>query len=290
MTGLKDIDYPYFGTPFLLCATAVAATLAAHFVRSIRQEVESARQYGQYHLTTEIGRGGMGVVYRAEHRMLKRPAAIKLIRAGLATNDTAIASFEREVQLSATPSHWNTVQIYDYGRTANGDFFYVMEYLDGETLADRLNHGGAMQPDAAIHIVKQLCDGLDEAHSMSLVHRDLKPANIFLTACGSQHDIVKILDFGLAGDVDLVVIRYDDTVSVLYGRCQHRGALMADGHIEGQNLFCGVHNWDFRIDSGVSEYNNAESLYKFTATVEDDQVLVSDAEINSFTDQHPQPF
>ncbi|MEZ6137565.1 MAG: serine/threonine-protein kinase [Pirellulaceae bacterium] len=196
--GLQDIDYPYFGTPFLLFATAGAATLAAHFVRSIRQEVESARQYGQYHLTTEIGRGGMGVVYRAEHRMLKRPAAIKLIRADRSSDDSAIASFEREVQLSATLSHWNTVQIYDYGRTADGDFFYVMEYLEGQTLADRLKSDGPMRPEAGISIVEQLCDGLAEAHAKSLVHRDLKPANIFLAHCGSQHDIVKILDFGLA--------------------------------------------------------------------------------------------
>ena len=198
VSGLQQVDYPSFATPFLLFATATVATIAAHFVRSIRQDAESARQYGQYHLSTEIGRGGMGVVYRAEHRMLKRPAAIKLIRSERAASEQAIAKFEQEVQMSATLSHWNTVQIYDYGRTDNGDFFYVMEYLEGKTLAQRLEDDKAMEPDVAVDVVRQICNGLEEAHGKTLVHRDLKPANIFLTNCGSQRNLVKILDFGLA--------------------------------------------------------------------------------------------
>ena len=196
--GLQAVEYPGFATPFLLFTTAIVATISAHFVRSIRQDVESARQYGQYHLTTEIGRGSMGVVYRAEHRMLKRPAAIKLIRADRAASDQAVARFEQEVQLSATLSHWNTVQIYDYGRTANGDFFYVMEYLKGKTLAQRLAADGPMKPEVAGDIIRQICNGLDEAHTKTMVHRDLKPANIFLTTSGNQSNLVKILDFGLA--------------------------------------------------------------------------------------------
>ena len=198
IADLQTVEYPGFATPFLLFMTAIVATISAHFVRSIRQDVESARQYGQYHLTTEIGRGSMGVVYRAEHRMLKRPAAIKLIRADRAASDQAIARFEQEVQLSATLSHWNTVQIYDYGRTANGDFFYVMEYLKGKTLAQRLAADGPVKPEVAVDVIRQICNGLEEAHSKTLVHRDMKPANIFLTECGSQSNLVKILDFGLA--------------------------------------------------------------------------------------------
>ena len=198
VAGLQDVEYPSFATPFLLFTTAVVATIAAHFVRSIRQDAESARQYGQYHLTTEIGRGGMGIVYRAEHRMLKRPAAIKLIRAERAASDQAVARFEQEVQMSATLSHWNTVQIYDYGRTASGDFFYVMEYLEGQTLAERLKADGAMEPKVAVDVIRQICNGLEEAHAKTMVHRDLKPANIFLTKCASQCNLVKILDFGLA--------------------------------------------------------------------------------------------
>ena len=196
--GLSEMDLPTFATPFLLYSTATVATVAAHFVRSIRHDAESAREYGQYHLTTEIGRGGMGVVYRAEHRMLKRPAAIKLIHADRAASEQAIARFEQEVQMSATLSHWNTVQIYDYGRTASGDFYYVMEYLEGKTLAQRLDSDGPLNSEDAVSVVRQICNGLEEAHAKTLVHRDLKPANIFLTECGSQCNLVKILDFGLA--------------------------------------------------------------------------------------------
>ncbi len=97
-------------------------------------------------------------------------------------------------------------------------------------------------------------------------------------------------EYALVGEVDLVVIRYDDQVSVLYGRCLHRAALMSDGHIEGNNLFCGVHNWDYRIDSGVSEYNNAEALHKFNAEIIGDDVVVSQSEIDAFSQVHPQPF
>ena len=96
--------------------------------------------------------------------------------------------------------------------------------------------------------------------------------------------------YALAGEVDLVVVRYDDKVSVLYGRCLHRAALMSDGHVEGDNLFCGVHNWDYRLDTGVSEYNNAEALHKFEATIDGDDVLIKKADIDAFAAVHPQPF
>lgn len=96
--------------------------------------------------------------------------------------------------------------------------------------------------------------------------------------------------YALAGEVDLVVIRYDDQVSVLYGRCLHRGALMSDGHVTGNNLYCGLHNWDYRIDSGVSEYNNAEALHKFPVTMEGDDVCIGKSDIEAFAKDHPQPF
>ena len=96
--------------------------------------------------------------------------------------------------------------------------------------------------------------------------------------------------YALVGEVDLVVIRYDDQVSVLFGRCLHRAALMSDGYVDGDNLFCGVHHWDYRLDSGVSEYNNEEALHKFTAWVEDDSVLVDENEIRQFQAKHPQPY
>lgn len=96
--------------------------------------------------------------------------------------------------------------------------------------------------------------------------------------------------YALVGEVDLVVVRFDDHVSVLFGRCLHRGALMSDGHVSGNNLYCAVHNWDYRIDTGVSEYNNAEALHKFPSEIVGDEVVVNRADIEAFTKTHPQPF
>ena len=198
---LQQIDVPGFATPALTLMMAIVATVGAQVVHNVRREAESAKQYGQYNLTEEIGRGGMGVVYKAEHRMLKRPAAIKLIRPEAAFDESSIEGFEREVQLSATLSHWNTVQIYDYGRTEAGDFYYVMEYLEGESLRQRLSRSGPLSMRDTVAILVQVCDGLGEAHAKGMVHRDLKPANILLAEIGGQRDIAKILDFGLAINV-----------------------------------------------------------------------------------------
>lgn len=191
-------DFPGFIAPILTLMMALVATQASHVVHQIRREVETAKQYGQYQLIHEIGQGGMGVVYKAKHRMLKRPAAVKLIRSEFANQPATIAAFEQEVQLSAQLSHYNSVQIYDYGRTEDGSFFYVMEYLEGETLHDRIERSGKLTNQETVDIISQVCDGLREAHEKGMVHRDLKPANIFLSQNSGQSDVVKILDFGLA--------------------------------------------------------------------------------------------
>lgn len=188
----------------LTCSLIVIGmtTVFSRIVHNVRRDVETAKYYGQYRLIREIGRGAMGIVYLAKHQFLKRPAAIKLILGDVAGSRKAIKHFEKEVQASAALSHWNTVQIYDYGTTEEGDLYYVMEYLHGETLNQRL----VAQPDRRIkarkllEIVIQLCDGLQEAHSKGLVHRDVKPANIFLAEIGGQSDVVKLLDFGLVTD------------------------------------------------------------------------------------------
>jgi serine/threonine-protein kinase len=196
--AINTLEFPGFAAPLLTVAMALVATQAAHVVHQIRREVEKVKQYGQYQLLEEIGRGGMGVVYKAKHRMLKRPAAIKLIRSELATNPAMLAEFEHEVQLSATLTHWNSVQIYDYGRTDDGDFFYVMEHLVGESLHSKISREERLEIDETINIVSQVCSGLAEAHSVGMVHRDIKPDNIFLTKTSDGSTIVKILDFGLA--------------------------------------------------------------------------------------------
>lgn len=199
-------DYPGAIAPMMTIMMAAVAVQAAHVVHTVRRQAAEAKMYGQYQLTEKIGEGGMGVVYQAKHRMLKRPAAIKLIRTEMANNLKSLAEFEHEVQLSASLTHWNTVQIYDYGRTDDGEFYYVMECLSGETLEQRIRKR-KLSNEETVHIIGQVCDGLDEAHSKGMIHRDIKPANIFLTQVADHKDVVKILDFGLAAmksDLDLL--------------------------------------------------------------------------------------
>ena len=177
---------------------SAASIYGTHTIYSLRSEAFKARQFGQYHLKQLIGKGGMGEVYLAEHQLLKRPCAIKLIRPGQGADPIAIARFEREVRATAKLSHWNTVNIYDYGRTDDGTFYYVMEYLDGLTLADLVRTHGPMPPERAIHFLRQICRALMEAHGSGLIHRDIKPANIFAAKQGGTCDVAKLLDFGLA--------------------------------------------------------------------------------------------
>src|SRR5690606_32080465 len=134
---------------------------------------------GQYRLKRLLGSGGMGEVYLAEHMLLKRPCAIKLIRPEKAGDRLAIDRFEREVQLTARLTHWNTVEIFDYGHAEDGTFYYVMEYLPGLTLEQVVRMHGPMPASRAVYLLTQVCDALNEAHQASLVHRDVKPANIF---------------------------------------------------------------------------------------------------------------
>jgi hypothetical protein len=182
----------------MLGITFLAATYGTHVINTLRHEAFEARQLGQYHLCGLIGSGGMGDVYLAEHRMMKRPCAIKLIRPGKAADPQALARFEREVRATAKLSHWNTIEIFDYGRTDDGAFYYVMEYLPGLSLGDLVEKHGPLPAARAIHLLTQTCDALSEAHGRGLIHRDIKPGNIFSAQRGGYHDVAKLLDFGLA--------------------------------------------------------------------------------------------
>src|SRR5262249_10388882 len=175
-----------------------SSILGVRTINRLRDEALRARQFGQYKLKKLIGSGGMGEVYLAEHLLLKRPCAIKIIRPEKAGDPKVLARFEREVQATAKLSHWNSVDIYDYGRTDDGTFYYVMEFLPGMNLSQLVQGYGPVTAARAIHLIRQVCNALSEAHEQNLVHRDIKPANIFAAIRGGRYDVAKLLDFGLA--------------------------------------------------------------------------------------------
>ncbi len=196
MTGIDFMQHV-----LVMMVAAVAAVFGTHLINTLRREAFEARQLGQYRLIARLGAGGMGEVYLAEHLMLKRPCAIKLIHPGQACDPRVLARFEREVRMTARLSHWNTVEIFDYGRTEDGTFFYVMEYLPGLSLEDLLQRHGPLPAERVVHLLRQACQGLREAHAIGLIHRDIKPGNLFAAQRGGLYDVVKLVDFGLVKPV-----------------------------------------------------------------------------------------
>ena len=195
----QNADSTYVTNQLLaLVLGAVIAVVGVRTLRLLRYEAFEARQLGQYHLRKLIGRGGMGDVYLAEHRLMRRPCAVKVIQPDRAGDPRSMARFEREVQAISKLSHWNSVDIYDYGRTKDGTFYYVMEFLPGMSLQQLVDKFGPLPASRAIHLLIQTCDALAEAHGQGLIHRDLKPANIFAAERGGVYDVAKLLDFGLA--------------------------------------------------------------------------------------------
>jgi serine/threonine-protein kinase len=187
--------------PNYICAGM--ALIGARVLYRMGDDIRRARQLGSYQLSELLGEGGMGEVWKAEHRMLARPAAVKLIRedgggsGSGRTQGSQLQRFEREVQATSQLRSPHTVEVYDFGLTEDRSFYYVMELLDGVSLEDLVKQYGPVPAERTIHILAQVCNSLAEAHARDLVHRDVKPANIFVCRYGLEHDFTKVLDFGL---------------------------------------------------------------------------------------------
>jgi eukaryotic-like serine/threonine-protein kinase len=202
--GEVKVDIAYAINTGIMSGMAVGfAYMGSRVVYGLGRQVAAARELGSYRLEVKLGQGGMGEVWRARHRMLARPAAIKLIRPSLTAHPSpgvsqdAVLRFEREAQAIARLRSPHTVELFDFGVAEDGAFYYVMELLEGLD-ADALVRGfGPIPAERAVHLLRQICHSLSEAQSCGLVHRDIKPANIFLCRYGEEYDFVKVLDFGM---------------------------------------------------------------------------------------------
>ncbi len=196
-------DMAYLATFVSACLWSVVVGIAvgfSHTIYGLRRSISAARKLGQYALEEKLGEGGMGVVYRASHAMLRRPTAIKLLQADRA-GEAALARFEREVRRTAALTHPNTVTVFDYGRTTEGVFYYAMELLEGASLDEMVETFGPQPESRVVYLLEQAAASLAEAHAVGLIHRDIKPANIMVVDRGGIADLVKVVDFGLVKDL-----------------------------------------------------------------------------------------
>ena len=222
----------------LIKTTGIAAVLAVLVSRKIYHlgtEVRAAREMGSYRLEEPLGEGGMGVVWRASHRLIQRPAAIKLIRPealGGQQSDShseTLQRFEREARATALLGSTHTVQLFDYGQASDGSLYYVMELLDGLDLDSLVRRFGPVLPERAVYLLIQACHSLKDAHDHGMIHRDVKPANIFVCHLGPDYDFIKVLDFGLVKAADTTVDPGLTAVGVAAGTPAYMAPEMATG-------------------------------------------------------------
>jgi serine/threonine-protein kinase len=207
IASVRGLPAPSFTTGIILCwpnyACAAIAMLPSIVLQRIRRRLREAQELGSYHLVELLGRGGMGEVWRAEHRLLARQAAVKLVRPEVlgardeAEARTMLRRFEREAQATSALSSPHTIQVFDFGLTQDATFYYVMELLSGRDLESLVREFGPVPASRAVYLLRQVAHSLADAHARDLVHRDIKPANIYVCRMGLEYDFVKVLDFGL---------------------------------------------------------------------------------------------
>jgi serine/threonine protein kinase len=261
--------------PYLL--VVIMAYAGAQLIYSLGTDVKEARRLGSYQLVERLGSGGMGEVWRAKHRMLARPAAIKVVRPEiLADGDlkdqrAVLQRFEREAQMTALMRSPHTVDLYDFGVAENGTVYYVMELLEGLDLVDLVTRCGPIPSERAIHLLRQVCDSLGEAHQRGLIHRDIKAANIYLCHYGRSADFIKVLDFGL------VTLRQDlrSDKDVRTGEFQVGGtpSCMApeqaqSGHLDGRTDLYSLGCVGYWLVTGCNVFEGASPLQTMVHHVE----------------------
>jgi serine/threonine-protein kinase len=190
--------------PLICVAIAVFGSRVVH---GMQQEVAAATELGSYRLQERLGKGGMGEVWLAEHRLLSRPAAIKMMRPqalGGSNEDVSVLvqRFKREAQATSMMHSEHTIDLFDFGITDDGLLYYVMELLEGVDMEHLVEEWGPVHPERAVHFLRQICHSLGEAHESGLIHRDVKPANLYVCRYGRDHDFIKVLDFGLVKGQD----------------------------------------------------------------------------------------
>ncbi|MDL2717607.1 MAG: serine/threonine-protein kinase [Acidobacteriota bacterium] len=244
--------------------TAVACVIAlvgSRIVYRLTAEAGRAEELGSYRLVSLLGQGGMGEVWRAEHRMLARDAAIKLVRGGSDLSGRELmARFEREAKVTAGLRSPHTVQLYDFGRSDDGAFYIVMELLEGFPLDEILRRFGPLAPGRVVHVMTQVCHSLAEAHAAGLVHRDIKPGNIFLGRYGGDPDFVKVLDFGLVKTLSAAGADLTET-GILAGTPGYMPPEMALGRaVDGRTDLYALGAVGYTLLTGLAVFERATAL------------------------------
>jgi serine/threonine protein kinase len=280
------IERPWLYATYFLCTSYVSAVFAypvSRMVYRFGKRLKHAREIGSYEMLDRIGEGGMGQVFRARHRLLARPAAIKLIRTELlgssaGSGSDTIRRFEREAQETAKLGSIHTIDVYDYGITEDGDFYYVMELLNGISLERYVKQFGPMPPSRVIYLLRQACHSLSEAHDRGLIHRDIKPANIFMCRLGPDDDFVKVLDFGLVrqfGDRDAGTMPTIEELTAGTPAFMAPEMALNDDHIDGRADIYALGCVAYYLLTGETVFPNDSAIAVMLAHVKDAPPLPS---------------